>query len=135
MALRRSGDQVTEGNLSVMSHDVLQRLAGVLEQRKQADPKSSYVAGLHHAGLNKILEKIGEEAVETILAAKDFANVIETNTGKTVARAEVIKETADLWFHTMVMLNHLNLDIDELLSELDNRFGTSGLAEKAARGN
>ena len=113
-----------------MSDDVLKRLQLVLEQRKQADPEDSYVAGLYESGLNKILEKIGEEAVETILAAKDAQNSKDGS----AQRTEVIKETADLWFHSLVMLSHLNIDSSELLAELENRFGTSGLAEKAARG-
>jgi len=112
-----------------VSDDVLKRLQLVLEQRKQADPEVSYVAGLFDAGLNKILEKIGEEAVETILAAKD-AQGSKPNSPE---RTEVIRETADLWFHSLVMLSHLNIDNSELLTELENRFGTSGLAEKAAR--
>ena len=112
-----------------MSDDVLQRLTEVLQQRKQAEPGSSYVAGLYHSGLNKILEKVGEEAVETILAAKDLEN-----TSGIGNKTEVIRETADLWFHTMVMLSHLDIDTSELLAELNSRFGTSGLTEKAARG-
>ncbi len=114
-----------------MSEDVLKRLQLVLEQRKQADPHSSYVAGLYAAGLNKILEKVGEEAVETILAAKDAHDSEQGST----QRNEVIKETADLWFHSLVMLSFLDIDSAELLAELENRFGNSGLAEKAARGN
>ncbi len=112
-----------------MSDDVLKRLQLVLEQRKNADPEDSYVAGLYKSGLNRILEKIGEEAVETILAAKDAQDSRATG----AERTEVIKETADLWFHSLVMLSHLNIDSGELLAELENRFGTSGLAEKAAR--
>lgn len=110
--------------------DVLQRLAEVLAQRKQADPETSYVASLHQSGLNKILEKVGEEAIETILAAKD---AFGTDTAS-YERQELIQETADLWFHSLVMLSHLDIDTSELLTELDRRFGTSGFAEKAARG-
>ena len=109
---------------------MLKRLQLVLEQRKQADPEVSYVAGLYEAGLNKILEKIGEEAVETILAAKDAQGSKQGSREKT----DVVRETADLWFHSLVMLSHLNIDGSELLAELENRFGTSGLAEKASRG-
>jgi len=109
--------------------DVLERLAEVLEQRKQADPKLSYVASLHQSGLNKILEKVGEETVETILAAKDLGNDQANE-----KRQALVKETADLWFHSLVMLSHLGIDSTELLAELENRFGNSGLAEKAARG-
>ncbi|MCB1692057.1 MAG: phosphoribosyl-ATP diphosphatase [Pseudomonadales bacterium] len=107
------------------NRDVLEKLALVLQDRKGADAGDSYVAGLYQKGLNKILEKVGEEAVETILAAKD-ADAKES-------RAEVVKETADLWFHTLVMLTHLGISPDEVLAELDRRFGTSGIEEKAAR--
>jgi len=99
----------------------LDRLAEVLESRKTADAGTSYVAGLYREGLDAILKKMGEEAVETIIAAKG---------GR---REAVIHETADLWFHTLIMLSHLNLKPSEVLAELDRRFGQSGLAEKAAR--
>jgi phosphoribosyl-ATP pyrophosphohydrolase len=105
--------------------DIIKRLADVLEDRKSADPGDSYVAGLYAAGLNRILEKVGEEAVETIIAAKEA----EKGTDGT----HVIKETADLWFHTLVMLSHLDLAPSDLLAELESRFGTSGIEEKAAR--
>ena len=104
--------------------DVLEQLAATLETRKQADPEQSYVASLHHKGLNKILEKIGEEAIEVILAAKS----IEQD-----GSDAVIGEVADLWFHTMVMLSHLELDAQEVLQCLNDRFGVSGIEEKAAR--
>jgi phosphoribosyl-ATP pyrophosphohydrolase len=107
--------------------DVLQQLATTLAARRQADPQQSYVASLHHKGLNKILEKVGEEATEVILAAKDAAAGGE--------RSAVIAEVADLWFHSMVMLSHLELDIDDVLRCLGDRFGVSGLDEKAARGS
>ena len=110
--------------------DVLQQLAAILEERKtNANPESSYVASLHHKGLNKILEKVGEEANETIIAAKD-ADISGDNSA-------VIYETADLWFHSLVMLSHLGESgsdgVDKVLDELARRFGTSGLEEKAAR--
>lgn len=105
---------------------VLEQLTEVLEQRKSATADSSYVASLHARGLNKILEKVGEEATETILAAKDAA----TDASQKQA---LIQETADLWFHTMVMLSHLDLSQAEVLEELRKRFNISGLAEKAAR--
>lgn len=108
-----------------MSNDVLTTLAGVLEQRKQAAPESSYVASLYAKGLNKILEKVGEEATETILAAKDAQLSGETK--------ELIGETADLWFHSLIMLSELGLGPDDVLAELDRRFGLSGLEEKASR--
>jgi len=108
--------------------DVLTELASILEQRKQADPDSSYVASLHSKGLNKILEKVGEECTETILAAKDAEN-------NATAKADLVYETADLWFHSMVMLSHLGLAPDDILQELKRRFNLSGLDEKAARKN
>jgi phosphoribosyl-ATP pyrophosphohydrolase len=106
-------------------NDVLTELFAVIEARKQEDADSSYVASLHEKGLNKILEKVGEEATEVIIAAKDAINDGDNK--------EVIKEVADLWFHSMVMLSHLNLDQAEVQAELADRFGTSGLVEKASR--
>src|SRR5690554_1725819 len=108
-----------------MTDDILHRVAEVIESRKNADASTSYVASLHHKGLNKILEKVGEEAIETILAAKDTATTGNTD--------DVIYETADLWFHTLVMLSALNLEPQAVLNELERRFGLSGHAEKAAR--
>jgi phosphoribosyl-ATP pyrophosphohydrolase len=102
--------------------DVLQQLSEVLEARKQADPESSYVAKLYAKGLDAILKKIGEEATETVMAAKD--GVAE----------KIIYETADLWFHTLVLLAHQGLGPDQVLEELQRRFGLSGLEEKARRG-
>ena len=107
--------------------DILSALDDVLEQRKSAEPGSSYVSGLYHKGLNKILEKVGEESTETILAAKEWE---ENNHSCTEA---VVKETADLWFHTMVMLSHLGLSHTQVLEELEKRFNISGLEEKASR--
>lgn len=106
--------------------DVLTKLARMLEQRKSAEAEDSYVASLHAKGLNKILEKVGEEATETILAAKDCQGPEET-------KNQVIHETADLWFHTLVMLSHLNLQPEQVLEELEKRFNISGIAEKASR--
>ncbi len=108
--------------------DILNRLSVVLAERRDADPTSSYVASLHHKGLNKVLEKIGEEATETVLAAKDFAH------DDVDSQRAVIGETADLWFHSLVMLSHLGLAHQEVLDELARRFGVSGHDEKAARG-
>lgn len=105
--------------------DTLNRLAKVLAERKQATAESSYVASLYHKGLNKILEKVGEESIETIIAAKDAAI-----SGQ---HEDLIYETADLWFHTLVMLSALNIEPQAILDELDRRFGLSGHAEKAAR--
>ena len=105
--------------------DVLKALTAVLEQRKNAEADSSYVASLHHKGLNKILEKVGEEATETILAAKDAEQSGDNK--------DVIYETADLWFHSLVMLSHLGETAESVLDELERRFDLSGLEEKANR--
>ncbi|MGK0498762.1 MAG: phosphoribosyl-ATP pyrophosphohydrolase [Oceanicoccus sp.] len=106
--------------------DVLQQLAGILDQRKKsADPESSYVASLHHKGLNKILEKVGEEANEAIIAAKDAEHSGDNS--------DAVYETADLWFHSLVMLSHLGASSDDVLQELARRFDLSGLEEKASR--
>jgi phosphoribosyl-ATP pyrophosphohydrolase len=102
--------------------DILAQLAEVLEARKAEDPSKSYVAGLYAKGLDRILKKVGEEATETVLAAKDGD------------AAHVVYETADLWFHTLVMLAYLDLRPEQVLEELARRFGVSGLDEKAARG-
>ncbi|MCE9664168.1 phosphoribosyl-ATP diphosphatase [Halomonas sp. M5N1S17] len=107
--------------------DILDQLFEVLEQRRAADPDESYVSALHHKGLNKILEKIGEEATETLLAAKD------AEAGGEAERQALVAETADLWFHSLVMLSHLGLDHQDVLDELARRFGISGHEEKAAR--
>jgi phosphoribosyl-ATP pyrophosphohydrolase len=103
--------------------DVLQQLAQVLEKRKQADPDSSYVARLYAKGLDAILKKIGEEATETVMAAKDGD------------ADKIVYETADLWFHTLVLLAHKGLGPADVLAELERRFGLSGLEEKAQRDN
>jgi phosphoribosyl-ATP pyrophosphohydrolase len=105
--------------------DVLAKLTQVLEARKQAPPEDSYVSSLHHKGLNKILEKVGEEAVETILAAKDAEQSGDNK--------DLIYETADLWFHSLVMLSHLGENAQSVLDELERRFDLSGLEEKARR--
>ena len=101
--------------------DILNRLEEVLRERKHADPDSSYVAGLYHKGLDNILKKIGEEATETVIAAKDGD------------REHIIYETADLWFHTLVLLAHQDIGHREILDELARRFGVSGHEEKASR--
>ena len=110
-----------------MSQSVLSQLTEVLQARKQANVEDSYVASLHAQGLNKILEKVGEEAVETILAARDAEQ--SGNSEK------VIYETADLWFHSLVMLSHLGENAESVLAELARRFELSGLEEKAQRTN
>ena len=114
---------------------ILQQLDNVLAERKHADADSSYVASLYAKGLNKILEKVGEESTESIIAAKDFANCDE-NTNKAQydeARNELIYEVADVWFHTLVGLAWFDIESDAVLNELGRRFGLSGIDEKAAR--
>lgn len=102
-------------------NDTLNRLADLLEQRKSADPQSSYVAKLYAKGMDSILKKVGEEATETILAAKNND------------KQHLIYETADLWFHTLVMLAQAGLKPQDVLDELARREGLSGIAEKASR--
>ena len=109
--------------------NIIDELTEILEQRKTASTKKSYVANLHAQGIDKILEKVGEEAIETIIAAKDHDQIIDQS------GQAVIHETADLWFHTMVMLSHLDLEPRKVLEELEKRFNISGLEEKAARQN
>jgi phosphoribosyl-ATP pyrophosphohydrolase len=104
-----------------MSDDILTQLMLVLEERKQADPCSSYVASLYHKGLDSILKKIGEESAETIIAAKGDDD------------GQIIYEMADLWFHCLILLAHSGLSADQVLKELERRFGLSGLEEKASR--
>ena len=99
----------------------LEELADTLESRKRADPAQSYVAKLLQGGEDSILKKIGEEATETLLAAKSGD------------KQHLIRETADLWFHSMIMLVHAGLRPGDVIDELKRREGTSGLAEKAAR--
>jgi phosphoribosyl-ATP pyrophosphohydrolase len=106
---------------SAVNNDILDRLAQTLEARKQADPQSSYVAKLYHKGLDAILKKVAEEAAETIMAAKDGV------------REKIIYETADLWFHSMVLLAQQGIHPDEILNELARREGLSGIVEKASR--
>lgn len=101
--------------------EILQQLAGLLEQRKHADPADSYVASLYDKGLDVILKKIGEEATETVIAAKGGA------------RDQLCYEMADLWFHCLVLLAHQGLGPRDVLAELERRFGRSGIEEKASR--
>ena len=101
--------------------EVLQQLAQILEQRKLESADNSYVASLYAKGLDAILKKIGEEATETVIAAKDGD------------KKQIIYETADLWFHCMVLLADQGLGPDDVLQELQRRFGLSGLEEKAQR--
>ena len=103
------------------SQQTLQKLAVILEQRKTAKADESYVAGLYASGLEKILDKVNEETEEVMQAAR------EQNAD------HLIHEVADLWFHCMVLLAKKNLSHEDVLTELDNRFGISGLVEKAQR--
>ena len=105
--------------------ELLQALAETLEQRKSASADSSYVASLYAKGLNKILEKVGEEATEVILAAKDAES--------SGAKDPLTQEMADLWFHCLICLAHLNVSPDDVLKVLAERQGLSGLVEKASR--
>ena len=100
---------------------ILAEIAEVLEQRKQSDPAESYAASLFAEGEDSILRKIGEEAVETILASKSGE------------KSQIIYETADLWFHMLVMLSHHNINPSAILNELERRFGLSGIEEKRSR--
>lgn len=110
-----------------MTNDVLMQLTNILEARRHTSSEDSYVSGLHHLGLNKILEKVGEETIETILAARDAEQSGNTD--------QLIYETADLWFHSLVMLSHLGENAQSVLDELERRIGLSGLTEKASRDN
>ncbi len=104
-----------------MKQDILKTLDDILEQRKQSSPDESYTAKLLNDGIDSILKKVGEEATETVIASKS---------GK---KEEIIHEIADLWFHTLVLLKHHNLDSEDILNELERRFGLSGIEEKANR--
>ncbi len=103
--------------------DVLERLADVIESRRAGDPDQSYVARLFSRGGDQILKKIGEEATETVMAAKD------------ADPRKIVAETADLWFHCLIMLAHHGLRPADVLAELERREGLSGIEEKAARGS
>lgn len=106
-------------------NDILSQLDEVLEARKQQSADSSYVASLYAKGLDKILKKVGEEATETIMAAKDAQHQGD--------QEHLIYEVADLWFHTLVLLHQQNLSSKDVVTELQKRFGLSGLEEKASR--
>ncbi len=109
-----------QNRLNIMN-DTLQRLEATIAARKNAAPDSSYVAKLNAKGLDAILKKVGEEAFEAVIAAKSGS------------REDTIYETADLLFHTLVMLGHQNISLADVLTELDRREGTSGIAEKNSR--
>ncbi len=101
--------------------ELLSELAEVLENRKNSDPSSSYVASLYAQGVESILKKVGEEATEVVIAAMDED------------RKAVVHEVADLWFHSMVLLAYMDLSPDDVIQELDKRFGLSGIEEKISR--
>ncbi|MGB0964642.1 MAG: phosphoribosyl-ATP diphosphatase [Litorivicinus sp.] len=101
--------------------DTLTQLQAILAQRKNASPDTSYVASLHAKGLNKILEKVGEESTEFLLACKDNDT------------QNAVYECADLWFHTLVALSELGLSAQDVTDELARRFDIGGLQEKAMR--
>lgn len=105
-----------------MNPDILDRLSRMMEERKGGDPDTSYVAKLLSRGEDAILKKIGEEATETVMAAKDGE------------RLRIVGETADLWFHCLIMLAHYGLSSADVLAELRRREGISGIDEKASRG-
>jgi phosphoribosyl-ATP pyrophosphohydrolase len=110
------------------SNDSLARLAATIESRKPAnggDPEASYVARLLHKGPDAILKKIGEEATEVVMAAKDI--------GQGGDPARLVGEVADLWFHSMIALAHYGLTPADVIAELERRAGTSGIEEKALR--
>ena len=113
---------------SMSSHDSLARLAAVIESRKPAnggDPATSYVSRLLHKGPDSFLKKIGEEATEVVMAAKDVDHGAD--------KSKIVYEVADLWFHTMVALAHYGLTPGDVVAELERREGTSGIEEKALR--
>ena len=129
-------NQSTNGSENFISElSILQQLDQVLAQRKQADADSSYVASLYAKGLNKILEKVGEEAIESIIAAKDLANSNQQadKIAYEAAHKELVYEVADVWFHTLIGLSWFDIESEAVLNELGRRFGLSGIDEKNAR--
>ena len=112
-------------SLAPASQDALARLAAVIESRKAGDPEASYVARLLHKGPDAFLKKIGEEATEVVMAAKDVDHG--------AAPAKLVYEVADLWFHSMIALAHYGLSPADVIAELERREGTSGIEEKALR--
>ena len=134
----------TASNAGIDGAVILRQLDAVLTERKAASPDSSYVASLYHKGLNKILEKVGEESTESIIAAKDLETVLAQNhkvkagdesdtQTLQAAQHELVYEIADVWFHTLVTLAWFNIGSEQILTELGRRFGLSGIEEKASR--
>lgn len=107
-----------------MKEDFLQKLFDLVEERKNSTTKDSYVKSLFDAGHQKINEKVLEESLELLEATLDTSNS---------KQEKVIHETADLWFHTLILLSNENIKLEEIISELESRFGTSGHLEKASR--
>jgi phosphoribosyl-ATP pyrophosphohydrolase len=128
MAQRGAGAERPEGDLQVSdndTNDALAQLAAVIESRKGGDPGASYVARLLAQGPDAILKKVGEEATETVMAAKDAQHGGD--------RQRVVAEMADLWFHCLIALSHFGLGPRDVVAELQRRAGTSGIEEKALR--
>ena len=118
------------------SNDTLQRLAQIIESRKPSqggDPGTSYVARLLHKGPDAFLKKIGEEATETVMAAKDLDCGLCHGGATPELKAKLVGEVADLWFHSLIALAHYGLKPADVLAELERREGTSGIEEKALR--
>ena len=116
----------------MISNDSLARLAHIIESRKVAnggDPETSYVARLLHKGPDAFLKKIGEEATEAVMAAKD----LDYNPATPELKANLVGEVADLWFHSMIALAHYDLSPADVIAELERREGVSGMEEKALR--
>jgi phosphoribosyl-ATP pyrophosphohydrolase len=111
------------------TQDSLQRLAQTIESRKTGSHEKSYVARLLHNGPDSFLKKIGEEATETVMAAKD----VEREPANPLLRGKLVGEVADLWFHSMIALAYFDLSPADVIAELERREGTSGLEEKALR--
>lgn len=132
-----SSDNLDKNQLlaKISGTHIIGELDRILTERKSADKDSSYVASLYHKGLNKILEKVGEEATETIIAAKELELVRTKGENDTEAKADLVYEVADVWFHSLVALHQMGLSGDDVLAELSRRFGLSGIDEKNARGN
>ncbi|MFK7912838.1 MAG: phosphoribosyl-ATP diphosphatase [Pseudomonadales bacterium] len=113
--------------------DIIADLTRVLRARRDADPETSYVASLYQKGTDKILEKVGEEATEALLAAKNLQFALDQQEAAERPQQALIGEVADLWFHTMVMMVKLDVDPAAVLQTLQDRHGVSGHTEKANR--
>lgn len=135
VAASKDDNLSSESKNNIANHSILQQLDQVLAERKRADADSSYVASLYAKGLNKILEKVGEEATESIIAAKDLANSDAQldKEAHDAARQELIYEVADVWFHSLIGLAWFDIESTAVLNELGRRFGLSGIDEKKAR--